>query len=182
MDVVMFLRQSWTDPRLKDDTRNNVTFKADEVLDKIWTPNLFHPNALEPSRIIDKGSVSISPAGDILYIQFKKESLSCPGASMGFASGQEAQQFRCDINVESFSYLTSDVIVTPRKGNDSAILGRPIKNVGLYQLISYNITQNEVKLPFGTYSFVAVSFYFESLLNRVPPSVLMRLLERGLQN
>lgn len=79
MDVILYRRIGWNDPRLKHDKvgfstlrkavsdqnpmsfqANDVLSRADDVLHQIWTPDLFYPNSVQPSRVIDKGFSSES--------------------------------------------------------------------------------------------------------------------------
>jgi len=176
MEVVMFFRQFWTDSRLKDETRKNVSFKAEEVLDKIWTPGLFHPNAVEPSQIINKGFVRITPAGEIVFTQLKKETLACPDAAISLPIARPAPQIQCKIDIESYGYPSSEVVVIPKKGADSLDVDDQInKGHEFYQYTGYNITENQAVLLLGNYGRVTVSLYFENQLGRLPEAALMHL-------
>jgi len=175
-NAIFYVRFAWTDPRLKTDSRlDSVTFNAEQIGSKIWTPDVFYPNAIEPTQILNHGFIRVTNNGDVLFSQQRKETFACAGATI------TASNIECTIEIESYGYSTSDIVLKWKNAN-AVDIDETAQHQELLQVQNYTTGTRNVALSTGNYSRLHVLISFESSLASLPKPVLTTLLERRLRD
>jgi hypothetical protein len=181
INVVYYQRAYWNDPRLKQE-KEVPTFKADDILPKIWSPDLFLPGALEPPQVINTGFVRILPTGDVIYSRMVKEVIYCAGAKQGHHF--LASELTCPIEFESYGYSADDLVVKPKTPFESSVsMDDTLKNQEFYKVVGINATESTITLSSGNnYCRAVFNIELESQLKNLPTSALIAMLQsRGRQ-
>jgi len=175
-NAIFYVRFAWTDPRLKTDSRlDSVTFNAEQIGWKIWTPDVFYPSAIEPTQILNHGFIRATNNGDVLFSQQRKETFACAGATI------TASNIECTIEIESYGYSTSDIVLKWKNAN-AVDIDETAQHQELLQVQNYTTGTRNVALSTGNYSRLHVLISFESSLASLPKPVLTTLLERRLRD
>jgi len=106
--IDMYLRQTWTDDRLKHNSSKYLVVPP-RFVDKIWYPDLFFSNEkrgelhtiTQPNRYI-----RITKEGEVLLSQRFTLTLSCPMALHKFPFDSQ----KCGLKMESYGYSTDEVV------------------------------------------------------------------------
>jgi len=175
-NAIFYVRFAWTDPRLKTDSRlDSVTFNAEQIGSKIWTPDVFYPNAIEPTQILNHGFIRVTNNGDVLFSQQRKETFACAGATI------TASNIECTIEIESYGYSTRDIELKWK--NDNAVsMDDAAQYQELFQVQNFTTGTRNIILSTGNYTRLNVRINFESRLGLLPKPVMMTLLERRLRD
>jgi len=174
----MYFRKTWIDPRLKkkESSVESMSFKAEHMLSKIWTPDLFYPNAMAPSQIIDKGFVRINyVTGEVLFSQMSKEVFACSGVSASFAILNPNATIQCSIEIESYAFTNTDINIKPK--DKGIAIDEKMMTQELLEVKNATTATRLIKLSTGTYERVSFVVNFESYLSRLPPMVAMKMME-----
>jgi len=106
--IDIYLRQTWTDDRLKHNSSKYLVVPP-RFVDKIWYPDLFFSNEkkgelhtiTQPNRYI-----RITKEGEVLLSQRFTLTLSCPMALHKFPFDSQ----KCGLKMESYGYSTDEVV------------------------------------------------------------------------
>ncbi|XP_077990579.1 uncharacterized protein LOC144444902 [Glandiceps talaboti] len=157
--VMVYLRQTWNDPRLTHNSSRPLTVIG-QMTDNFWVPDIFFMNAktetvhASPTR---NTKILIQTNGDINYKTRMSITSSCPMDLRTFPFDRQ----ECKDYLLSYSYTVDDLLVRWTNKN-------PLK---IYQTISlpqYNLShwkrEEGYELIEGNFSYVEVSFVLERQL------------------
>ncbi|XP_074663198.1 glycine receptor subunit alpha-2-like [Tubulanus polymorphus] len=179
--VDMYLRQYWTDERLKfqpesNQTKNKVIKLQDGTWDKIWVPDLFLRNekvgdfhiVSTPNRLL-----RIYSSGKVWYAIRLTATLSCQMRLDSFPFDSQT----CPLMMESFGYSTSDI--------KFEWLDSPIRmeqqEMPPFKLIKHSLVDCSANYSTGSYPCLQLDFHlhrvggFYMLQFFIPTALLVML-------
>ncbi|KAJ7355059.1 hypothetical protein OS493_028276 [Desmophyllum pertusum] len=175
-----FLRQLWTDPRLRH-SWNDTLALSNNMLDKIWVPDTYFENS-KSSKFhkvtMANKLLSISPDGGVHYNARVTVRASCPMDLRLFPFDQQ----KCNLNIESYGYNAENMQYQWENRTDKGVA----VNKKLDDMPQYNLTETSTKRYFTEYysgnwsrlqssfGFIRRSGYF--LIHIYAPSALIVIL------
>ncbi|XP_072020859.1 glycine receptor subunit alpha-3-like isoform X2 [Amphiura filiformis] len=108
--VTMFLRQTWTDPRLAHGGNEEVIFKGDDT-EKFWYPDIFflyEKNSVKHDVTIRNVGMRVRSDGEVFRSARLTVTLACNMDLYEFPMDSQ----NCDIFMMSYAYPTSELILT----------------------------------------------------------------------
>ncbi|XP_076323283.1 glycine receptor subunit alpha-2-like [Tachypleus tridentatus] len=157
----IYLRQLWKDQRLMLSAfgiNQIVTLNGDDLIDKIWKPDLFFRNVKEARfhRVtVPNMLIKISPDGSILFSMRLTLKLFC---HMSFRHYPLDTQ-RCHVIVGPYAQTTDQVRVRWQEKN--ALLIEEMVELNEFDLVDYSCGQFLRVIDTGAFSFLNVSFVLE---------------------
>ncbi|XP_035686457.1 glycine receptor subunit alphaZ1-like isoform X1 [Branchiostoma floridae] len=151
----IFLRQQWSDRRLKFSMWNESLSLDPSLLSKIWVPDLFFANekgANFHQVTTQNRLLRVSPEGYILYSLRLTLTLSCPMQLQRFPMDYQM----CKMELESFGYTTKDLMFT-WAANDSVQLS---DDVELPQFVIDGIKTTTCTKVYSTGSYTCIQATF----------------------
>ncbi|KAK2181597.1 hypothetical protein NP493_390g02000 [Ridgeia piscesae] len=177
----MYLRQQWTDPRLKFTPFNNKTIQSvkmqDGMWEKIWVPDVFFRNEKKasyhyittPNRLLNLHS-----DGRLWYVTKITAKLSCPMRLHKYPLDTQ----ECPMMFESFGYTMDHIIYhwlpNPVQFEDHLELPQ-------FRLITYDLKDCSQNYTTGAYPCLEVKFVLKRdigfyMIQLYIPSVLIVIL------
>jgi hypothetical protein len=154
--MVVLLRQSWNDARLKRSNPEQTRFTGC-VMKEIWTPNTYFVHAFDPKKV-GSGLVDIQANGDLMHsvpIEF------CLPCQFDVKKAYETDGLvNCTIQLESYLLTTKDVVYKWAKD-------QPVKATNYPDTVS-NIVTSEItsKYPVGDYSGLTINIQMQTKAKR----------------
>ncbi|XP_059473950.1 glutamate-gated chloride channel-like [Neocloeon triangulifer] len=106
--VSMYIRQRWTDPRLKFESSSEVRQVVLNEREKIWVPDTFFVNERKTKfsdALTENSFLRIDSDGKVLYSTRLHTTLSCPMNHAKFPFDKQT----CSFVLESYGYTKKDV-------------------------------------------------------------------------
>lgn len=154
-----FLRQLWTDPRLRHDWNETLAL-GNTMMDKLWVPDTYFENSKSSKfhkvTMVNK-LLSISPDGGVHYNARVTVRASCPMDLRLFPFDQQ----HCNLNIESYGYNANNMQYRWENRTDKGVA----VNKKLDDMPQYNLTGASTKSYFtvyysGNWSRLGASFGF----------------------
>lgn len=140
-----FLRQLWTDPRLRHDWNDTLAL-SNNMLDKIWVPDTYFENSKSSKfhkvTMVNK-LLSISPDGGVHYNARVTVRASCPMDLRLFPFDQQ----HCNLNIESYGYNAENMQYKWENRTDKGVA----VNKKLDDMPQYNLTGTSTKSYYTMY-------------------------------
>jgi hypothetical protein len=155
MDVVMYFRQKWTDPRLEATGFTESVIGGKSLVDRVWLPDTFFANSLDVEVVKDpirNTFISIKPNGDVLFSERVKISFRC-------GPKKSSNPDECALEMESYGHSMADIEYIWGKGAESVGYSKSFEH-GDYKLVEAVNSVETVTLSSGQYSRIMAAFKF----------------------
>ncbi|ESO95761.1 hypothetical protein LOTGIDRAFT_116660, partial [Lottia gigantea] len=174
-----YLRQQWRDPRLVHNSFNRSLVVSHTHIEKMWVPDTFFPQAKSEYRhLLTTPNVlmRMEPDGSLLYSQRLSVTLQCKMDLHKFPLDEQS----CAIQMESYSYVASDVYFTwsPERGSLNVLENAFIPDFSIIGSSSEDCT---AKYATGTFTCLKASIELKReigfyITQTYVPSILIVIL------
>jgi len=160
VEVMMYLRQFWTDERLAALTE---TAKLDDV-SSLWHPDLFFVNEMKLPIVNEENFVKISPGGEVLWSKRITKKISCSECKK--ESHKELlmadKATPCTMRLESYGSNAEDMVLTIKEGEGQSFQADQERTFMDQESTERKIKKivgesHSTETPTGTYSTVDVT-------------------------
>ncbi|XP_077483290.1 glycine receptor subunit alphaZ1-like [Amblyomma americanum] len=149
-DVDLYLRQTWTDLRMKNaNLTRSLDLNDPNLLKKVWKPDVYFPNAKHGEFqfvTVPNVLLRIYPTGDILYMLRLKLTFSCMMNMERYPLDRQV----CSIELASFSKTTKEVEL--QWGNAEAVTMYSGLKMAQFELQQISLTKCSGAFQIGEYS------------------------------
>lgn len=149
-DVDLYLRQTWTDLRMKNaNLTRSLDLNDPNLLKKVWKPDVYFPNAKHGEFqfvTVPNVLLRIYPNGDILYMLRLKLTFSCMMNMERYPLDRQV----CSIELASFSKTTKEVEL--QWGNAEAVTMYSGLKMAQFELQQISLTKCSGAFQIGEYS------------------------------
>ncbi|XP_070543001.1 glycine receptor subunit alpha-2-like [Ptychodera flava] len=157
--VTIFLRQSWTDPRLRHHSGRKIP-SSSRLMERLWIPDLFFTNEKQGTQhelTVENKLLRIIHTGEVMISQRLSLKLMCHMDLHRFPMDHQD----CEMEMESFGYTTNQLMFEWRNDDDvGAVQVNPNLPVTQFTLVTTETKRCDKTYWTGNFSCIAVSFHF----------------------
>ncbi len=178
--ISFYLRQFWSDPRLRFDHIRSAPSKINlgqDSWNKLWIPDIFFPNLKNGEYVditVSNRLMQLHVTGDIFYVAAMKAIFTCP---MKFHNYPFDTQL-CTIRLQSFSHLAD---VVKLEWSDASVGISPEVELFSHTISELSEIDCSKNFSFGVFPYLCANFTFQRRYGHLItqmyfPSILMIIL------